>query len=185
MKLRTFSHLLIPCMLLFAWNQTPGQVLTMSTEQLVKESSAIVVGTCREKKSFWNEKRDKIFTEVTLRVDQSLKGDVGPETVVTIPGGRVGSTIYEVTDMPAFLDGEEMVLFLWQHPSGKNLVTGAMQGKLTIQVDRKTGKKVVRGVPIGIDDAAKLQKAAPEKQKVMKEIMLDDFIKEVQGYVKK
>jgi len=185
MKLRTFSHLLIPCILLFAWNQAPSQVLTMSTKELVDESSAIVVGTCKEKKSFWSEKRDKIFTEVTLRVDQSLKGEVGPQTVVTIPGGRVGNTIYEVSDMPMFVDGEEMVLFLWQHPSGKNLVTGATQGKLTIEVDKKTGKKVVRGVPTGIDGAGKLQKVAPEQRQAAKEIFLDDFVKEVRGYVKK
>ena len=74
-----------------------------------------------EKMSFWNDKHDKIFTRVKISVDMTIKGESSNEKVILIPGGRVGNIIYEVSDMPVFAEGEETVVFLWQHPSGENL----------------------------------------------------------------
>lgn len=186
---RRISHLLTlaaaaSLLLLLVPGPAPAQVRKVSTEELTRESTAIVVGKCKKTESFWNEKRTKIFTQVTLQTEERLKGDVGAETVITVPGGRVGNIIYEVSDMPTFVDGEQVLVFLWHHPSGKNLVTGALQGKMTVVEDKETGKKIVRGGPLLLrQERAKITPRSAEAP-VSRKVLLDDFVKEVKKYVK-
>ena len=47
-----------------------AQVFKMTTKDLTKESSAIVVGKCVAKESYWNKKHDKIFTRIKFAVEQ-------------------------------------------------------------------------------------------------------------------
>jgi hypothetical protein len=107
------------------------------------------------------------MTEVTLRVDENVAGDSGSETVITIPGGRVGNALYEVSDMPVFIEGEEVVVFLWQDASGRNLVTGGAQGRLGVSVDERTQQRIIQTATplapqvrqlqqanVGVDDTA-------------------------------
>jgi hypothetical protein len=147
----------------------------MSMQELTKSSQAVLVGKCADMQSFWNEKHDKIFTRITIQADQYLKGDLGAETVVTMPGGRVGDIIYEVSDMPVLKPGEEMVVFLWRHPSGITMINGGINGKRLIRVDKKTGKKMVDKV---------VQKHVADDVKKSREVFLDEFIEEVSKYTK-
>lgn len=137
---------LLVLVLLLPLRPAAGQVQKASLDELVGLSTSVVLGQCTQKQSFWNEGRTKIFTEVTVRVDELVKGESPAETVITIPGGRVGNTIYEVSDMPVFVEGEEVLVFLWQHPSGKELVTGAAQGVFSVVKDEVTGRRVVPGM---------------------------------------
>jgi hypothetical protein len=152
-----------------------AQVFEMSTKELTKESTAIVVGKCVEKKSFWNDKQDKIFTRVRINVDKTIKGDISGETEILIPGGRVGNIIYEVSDMPAFSEGEESVVFLWKHTSGNNLVTGALHGKLKIYTDKASGKKAVKG---------ERDHEKPDVKQKSELRLLKDFVEEIKSYIK-
>jgi len=139
----------------------------MSAEDLTKESSAILHGKCSKVKSEWNNKKDLILTTVTIIPDEYIKGNLGSEAVITVPGGQVGDIIYEVSEMPVFTEGEEVFAFIWKHPSGKNLVTGGLQGKMKIEKDKKTGKKILKADP-----------DKPDK------VLLEDFTKKVKGYMK-
>jgi hypothetical protein len=169
MKVFIFIVLMIPIFV-------SGQVVETTTEELTRTSDAIIVGTCVEKESFWNDKRDKIFTRIKIKADQYLKGDMGKETILTIPGGRVGDIIYEVSDMPLFNEGEEMVAFLWRHPNGMTVINGGLQGKKLISVDKKTGKKMIR-------ENFKSHTPRQKNQAELK-ILLNDFIKEIHGFIK-
>ena len=66
---------------------------------------------------------------------------MGSEVTITVPGGQVGDIIYEVSEMPDFQKGEEVFAFIWQHPSGENMITGGYLGKLKIDKDVQTRKK--------------------------------------------
>jgi hypothetical protein len=77
--------------------------------------------------------------------------------------------------MPAFSEGEESVVFLWKHPSGNNLVTGALHGKLKIYTDKASGKKAVKSVG---DQEKPNQKDKTEIR------FLDNYVKEIKGYIK-
>ncbi len=125
-----------------------------------------------------------IFTTVTLIPEDYLKGNLGSEVIVTIPGGQVDDIIYEVSEMPVFRKGEEVFAFIWEHPSGKKLVTGGFQGKMKIERDEKTGQRMVseqhldKSTPKGLID-----KSTPQHPKG-KKLFLEDFTKEVKGYLK-
>ena len=160
-----------------------GQVKKMTAEDLTAESTAVLYGKCTKVKSEWNESRDIIFTYVTIVPEEYLKGNLGSETVLTIPGGRVDDIIYEVSDMPLFTEGEEVAAFIWTNPAGKNLVVGGYQGKMKIEKDRNTGKRMVLGESIEDGEVAAGSKTK-DNYGQMKKMALEDFAVRVKGYVK-
>lgn len=170
-------------------SESVAQAAKATLKELTETSHAIVRGKCEKKESYWNDSHTKIFTSVTIRTIESIKGNPGAETVVTIPGGQVGSTIYEVSDMPSFIEGEEMLVFLWNHPSGKTLVTGALQGKLKVLEENSTGQYVVQGARFLIEGEQMqkppgLQKTGIERTDEQK-VYLDDMKAEIRKYVGK
>lgn len=160
-----------------------GQVIEMSVEELARDSETILFGKCTRIESSWNDKHDRIYTEVTVHAEGYLKGNEGQEVTITIPGGRVGNIIYEVSDMPSFSEGEEMVTFLTRHSSGRNLITGAVQGKLTIRRDELTGARKVRRSLTKAPSFKKSLEIFDSSNHRVEAIALDDFITEINGYV--
>jgi hypothetical protein len=162
-----------------------AQVYSASLEELSKASTAIVVGKATSQRSFWTNDRSQIFTEVTLRVDETVAGNAATETVITIPGGRVGNAVYEVSDMPIFLAGEEVVVFLWQDASGRNLVTGGSQGRIGIDVDDQIQRRVVVNAPpltrqVTIADDAGVNRTASDEAASQSEVLLlDQLVKRI------
>lgn len=169
-----------------------AQVQEMSTEELALESTSIVYGTCTNMESAWTENNEMIFTTITVVPEHYLKGNMESEINITVPGGQVGDIVYEVSEMPAFQKGEEVFAFIWKHPSGLNLVTGGYQGKMKIEKDAKTGKKTISGRGQGKGFSAQTSqesfqpnnKTKPPRTKSNK-VSLDDFTKEVEGYLNK
>lgn len=176
---------LVSMLLVLFLTSTQAQIQTMSTQQLAEQSSAVVLGTCERMESYWVDGNSKIFTRVKIRGQQALKGDLSAAAEITVPGGKIGNIVYEVTDMPVFHEGEEVLLFVWQHPTGKQLVMGGIQGKLSVETDRATGRKIIKGAPLQLESLTTLQKATSPEAQTAKKVFLDDFINEVRGYVKK
>jgi hypothetical protein len=83
--------------------------------------------------------------------------------------------------MPAFTEGEEVVAFVWKNPRGKNLVTGGFQGKIKIEKDKKTGKRMVQG---SITDDVETQTLPPGQVKKAERMELEDFVVKLKGYMK-
>lgn len=160
-----------------------AQAREMTLEELTTTSTAVVLGRAESSRSFWNDARTQILTEVRIRVDESVKGGAGGETVVTIPGGRVGNTAYEVSDMPVFVDGEQVLVFLWEHPSGRQLVTAGAYGKL--DVVESTGEPVVRGAAALVKEDRLLGKsAAPDDiVRVTGDVPVADVLTQIRTYV--
>ena len=161
------AFLLLAALFILIPTESMAQLKKMSAEGLTNKSTAILYGKCSKVKSEWNQENDLIFTTVTVIPEEYIKGDLGAEAQITIPGGQVGDIIYEVSEMPVFLEGEEVFAFIWEHPSGKNLVTGGKQGKMKIEKDKNTGKRKVKGDP-----------NKPDKE------LLEDFTQKVKGYMK-
>lgn len=171
-------------LLLFSSSTAPAQSIHMSLEELSQTSTAIVLGETQQTRSFWNENRSQILTEITVRVDESLKGSVGAETVITVPGGRVGNALYEVSDMPVFVDGEEILVFLWEHPTGKTIVTGGAQGKLEVLVDPISGAKRLRGHPRADGEATAFGKTGAQftPDSPNRGVPLDDVLAQIRSF---
>ena len=183
-KVQSYCLIILSVLAFSSSESKAQQTKQMTTRDLTQESTAVMYGKCSEVKSEWNQEQDIIYTYVTVKTEGYVKGDLGTETVITIPGGRVGDIIYEVSEMPVFETGEEVFTFIWKHPSGKNLVTGGYQGKLKIHKDPKTGKRMIIGKSFSGEDPTVKLKSLDAKSASGDKILLNDFINEVKGYVK-
>lgn len=116
-------------------------VVPMDTRALVSRSNDIVIGEVLAVRSRWNEDRSRIVTDVTLRVDQTLKGGASGELTLTQIGGEVDGLRYTVEGAPRFSAGEQALLFAWRDRAGRPQVSGLAQGKFDIRRDPATGAR--------------------------------------------
>jgi hypothetical protein len=180
-KIISITCLMIICLLFIPAGEIKSQVLQMSAEELTNESTAVFYGKCIGKRSEWNENRSIIYTYVTIAPEEYIKGNLGSQAVIAVPGGRVDDIIYEVSEMPVFTEGEEVVAFIWTNPSGKNLVTGGFQGKLKVETDKNSGKRMVLGA--GNMDKKEPHSQAPGQIKKAENMQLEDFVGKLKGYM--
>ena len=143
-KLSTVA-LLAFVLMLVAVPASHAQQQRTTIESLTAVSNAVVVAKAVKSESFWNDDQTAILTRVTLEVSDYLRGESPSQTEIIIPGGRIGNTIHEVSDMPSFQADEEAIVFVERHRSGVNVVAGGLMGKLPISEDRRTGIKSVSG----------------------------------------
>ena len=87
-------------------------LIRASVDDLVAANRAVVVGEVLDARSYWNESHTFILTDVRLKLDDVLKGNVGKELKVTIMGGRVGDLTTLIVGGPELVPGNSYVLFL-------------------------------------------------------------------------
>jgi hypothetical protein len=170
------------CFLFFSLTEIRSQVLEMSAQDLTKQSTAVLYGKCSKIECKWNENKSIIFTEVTVVPEEYIKGNLGSQAVISIPGGKVGDIVYEVSDMPVFTEGEEVMAFVRTNPAGKNLITGGFQGKLKMEKDKVTGKWMI--FQNWLDKQAEAQNQGVEQTVQPGREKLEDFVAKVKGYMK-
>ena len=160
---------------------TASQVIHLDTRGLTRESSDIVIGRVGEQHSHWNAAHTMIVTDVTIVVDQALKGAPGTSITLTQVGGEVDNMRYSVAGSPSFTSGEEVLIFAWRDAAGRPQVDGLGQGKFEILRDRATGARTVRrSIPgLGISEARSLR-ALPE-QAATGRVPLDDMVREIRA----
>ncbi len=175
---RPFRALLLLPFVLAAATAGATTVVRMDTRALVTRSSDIVVGEVSATRSYWDESRTRILTDVTVRVESRLKGGAGGELTLTQLGGVVDGLRYHIEGSAAFAPGEEALLFVWRDPQGRAQVNGLAQGKFEIRRDAAGRATVQRSLPgLGVGDLKSLRplragEAAPS-------LALDDLLAEV------
>ncbi len=120
------------------------QSIQSKVQNLTEKSDMILEGKVVKQNSSWNQNKTRIFTEVTIQVDEYLKGNSGNKTiVVTTPGGEVGEVGELYTHMPKFSNDEQVLLFVKEDKKDKSLkVSNGEEGKITLYNDKITGEKV-------------------------------------------
>jgi hypothetical protein len=78
---------------------------------------------------------NRIYTYVSLVVDDPLKGDRRRTVLLRQPGGSVGARRTWIPGMPQFNRGEQVIVFLRDRRDGTFDVTGLNQGKYDIVND--------------------------------------------------
>jgi len=148
--LKRLLSLLLPSVLLSCLTATSEAttVVRMGLQEMTASSTSIVHGTVVGIESRWNEDATMIVTDVSVQVAESLKGDRAGVVVVTQPGGTLDGLRTEVPGASAFELGDEVVLFLAPDPSRQMRINGLFQGRLQVTADPKTGKKLIRGMPL-------------------------------------
>jgi hypothetical protein len=123
---------------------TLSQTKPTDIKNLSVEADFILTGKVTKQNSSWNKDKTRIYTDVTLEVDEYLKGNNNNKTlVVTTPGGEVGEVGELYTHMPRFSKDEEVLLFVKKDKQETNYkVLNGEDGKMTLYTDKKTGEKI-------------------------------------------
>lgn len=127
-------------------NSVRAQVRPVSTDELTRQADIVVVGKVADVKAGWNSDRSRIFTTVTVAVDQTLKGDAGTTTAsILVPGGEVDGVGELYSHSVQFKKDEEVVVFARKDKQGRLRVVSGEHGKLSVSQDAATGARVVSG----------------------------------------
>ncbi|HSF06734.1 MAG TPA: hypothetical protein VLG10_13170, partial [Methylomirabilota bacterium] len=119
---------------------------------LTEQAQVIVIGQVIDISGHWDPGQGQIFTDITVRLDEVLKGVVPtPELTIRQLGGRVGDVESRVEGSPEFRLGERVLLFLTTRGDGTLRVAHLYLGKFSILTDLHTGERLARRqTPAGV-----------------------------------
>src|ERR1700709_185571 len=80
-------------------------------DELAASSDKVLLGTVGVKSSHWGED-SRIYTDVVVSPDVTIKGAEEGAVVVQMLGGTVGDITMSVSDGPELAEGESVVVFL-------------------------------------------------------------------------
>jgi hypothetical protein len=111
----------------------------LDVEQMSRIASVVAVGEVERVESSWNDEQTKIYTRVTIRTTEVLKGERGLETVtLKLIGGRVGEHVARLPGTPVFEPGDRVLCFLEPREDQDGyLLIGMFQG--LYRLDESTG----------------------------------------------
>jgi len=118
-------------------------MVTLSLEQLARGVNTIVLGTVTRQASAWNAQHTAIYTDVTVAIEEVIKGLSGLEVTFRVAGGIVGEIGMRTSNDPVFQDGERVIVFL-NTDSAPARVGGLHQGKYTVRdgMVKKDGQRI-------------------------------------------
>lgn len=152
-------------------------------ERIVKSSDIIILGKCLTSYCDWNSEKTEICTYSLIDILQTLKGREESHLVIETLGGQVGYLVSTVINTPAFVEGEDVLLFIFRKRSGQFGIVGFNKGKFNIC--QRDGKRVVKNPFVSKiiiqDDNNPDEKSEPDM--VNKEIILEDFIKMIKAVI--
>jgi hypothetical protein len=126
-----FGMIFSVCIFLCLFLVMPVEALRVKTNwaRRVDLSEKIVRGQVMDVRSYWDSKKGLIYTDVTILVDEHIKGYGLKEMTITLPGGTIGDQTHFVSDTPQFEVGDYGIILL--EPSGH--VTGGSDGVYFLQ----------------------------------------------------
>ena len=126
----------------------PAYTVGFSDDDLIVGARAIVIGRVLSIACRLEPAEDRIFTYITLSVDEALKGEIGSRRIVLKEeGGEVEGQGSMIFGTPRFSPGERVFLYLDTWPDGSLRVHQMAFGKLSV-VDGLDGRQaLVRSEP--------------------------------------
>lgn len=122
-----------------------GEIVPYTLAQRTQKAEVIVIAEVISMSSNWDDEGREIYTYITLRVVEKIKGNVeGNQIVLRHLGGIVGNVESRVSGMPQFARHEKVLVFLGRYPSSAYFgVMDWLEGKKTIQYNA-AGQEMVR-----------------------------------------
>ena len=149
--MRTCRVLLVGAMVLAAGAAGASTVIGLTMEDQARLSTWVVVGEVTTQQGV-DHPTFGIETEVTLRVIQSLKGNVAPgdSLVFHTHGGQVGEEISEAIGDARFSTGQRVLVFV-EEIDGRAYNLGLSYGVFNAIEDRKGKLSFVRAIQDGLE----------------------------------
>lgn len=133
----------VACLLTLGLPLSALTVKPLSFAELVHESAAVVHGRVTDVRGQWTADRRGIESLVVVEVFDYLKGGLGEEVTVRVPGGQVGTFVNIIPGAPRFAEGDRVVLFLKVNGPTVPVVTGTSQGVYRVSTDPSSGALLV------------------------------------------
>jgi hypothetical protein len=137
---RPIFFVLCACLLACA-SVAPTTLAHMSVAKLTHVSRLILRARCVENSTAWDA--GEIWTFTTYEPTEVWKGSAQSSVRVRLLGGRVGNLTSNVSGVPRFRAGEDVVLFLAPTARGDFSVVSWVQGTFRIRHDQRTGEDTV------------------------------------------
>lgn len=161
--------------------------LKLSNKEMTEKADEIVIGTVKEITYIFDEKQKTPYTISTIVVEKWIKGGSDEKEIrVRQIGGKFKDQHLFVSGDAKLKEGERVLLFLTKGEEFR-FILALSQAKFSIIKDDKTGEeKVLRDISqLGLGSFDKDGKMIIEKPSAEKPILLKDFIKEIESYLKK
>ena len=114
------------------------------TDELTRSADVVVVGKVTDVRSEWNRDRSRIYSTVTLAVNQNIKGDVSQRSItISTPGGEVDGVGEVYSHTAKFRMNEQVIVFAAKDRQGQLKVIGGDEGKMIVTKEEGTGQLLV------------------------------------------
>lgn len=119
-------------------------VIIPSDDDMIVGARAIVTGRVISVGASLDQQQDRIFTYITVKVQEVIKGKITERFIVLKElGGEVGDRFYTVYGNPRFKADERVLLYLDTWADGSLRVHQMFLGKFNIAKDESTGQEIV------------------------------------------
>lgn len=155
-------------------------VASPTFDELVLRAESVVVARVVATRSAWVDSRSgrSIVTDVTVAIEQTLKGPEYAQRSFEFLGGTVGDDTLRVEGMPQFAVGDRDVLFINEMGRPASPLVGFMYGRFRIVRDPRSGADMVRtydGRPLaGTEDVGNAR--PPARVAPARTLSLTDFV---------
>jgi Putative Ig domain/Matrixin/Ig-like domain from next to BRCA1 gene len=120
-------------------------IVPMSDDEMLIGARAIVTGKVLRIESGFDAQQDRIYTYITVKVQQVLKGQISERRIVLKElGGQVGNQGLTVWGNPQFKRGERVLLYLDTWKDGSLRTYQMCLGKFSVVQDAATGHEYVQ-----------------------------------------
>ena len=162
----TFCSVIVSLFLLAATvARVSAQLQKLTTKELTNRAEVIAVGKVTSMRSEWNRDKTRIYTKVTISVDQYVKGQRSEKTLtISHLGGEVGAVGELYSHTPRFSKDEEVLVFVKKDKKNNLRITGGADGKFRITKSELTGKKLVGKIKTLEDFTARVKSIIKQQQ---------------------
>ena len=169
--------------LLFLCVPARGTVMVeLDLEEMVAMSDDSIIGTVTQVGSYWNDERNRIYTDVAVRVEERLFGTAEKGSTVSLKflGGTVDGVTAFLAGTPTFRKGERVLLFTYRRDNGDVTCLGLSQGKFEILLDAKRKRELVRRDPALVQSA--MVRKTGERDWIPPSMDLDAFVERIRAH---
>jgi hypothetical protein len=130
------------CLLSLAQSARATTVIRPPDDDMIVGARAIITGKVLQIESAIDERQDRIYTYITVRVTEVIKGQISERKIILKEfGGIVGDRVSVVYGNPRFARGEKVLLYLGTHNDGSLRTYQLFLGKFSIVTDEATAKR--------------------------------------------
>jgi Putative Ig domain/Matrixin len=135
---------LLAALVVLAQAASATTAIIPADDDLIIGARAIVRGRVLAVACAFDDQQGRIYTYITLRVNEVIKGRItSRRIVIKEPGGQVGAQGSLIYGTPQFRPGEEVLLYLDTWNDGSLRVHQMFLGKFIVSRDAATGQQLV------------------------------------------